>query len=63
MNIGENIRTLRKAKGLSQKQLANLIGVTQPMVAQMERGTKAASLQLGVEIAKVLDCDIRELVS
>ncbi len=63
MNIGENIRNLRKAKGLSQKQLANLIGVTQPMVAQMERGTKAASLQLGVEIAKVLDCDIRELVS
>jgi transcriptional regulator with XRE-family HTH domain len=61
MNIGENIKTLRLSAEMSQEQLAEKVGVTQPMIAQIERGTKAVSLQLGKAIADVLECSVNDL--
>lgn len=63
MSVGENIRRKREAKGMTQKELAVAIGVGQSMMAQIERGTKSASLQLGAVIAKVLECEIADLVA
>lgn len=63
MSIGENIKRLRVENDLSQYELAERIGVTQPMVAQIERGTKVLTVPLGMEIAKVLHCDLKELIS
>ncbi len=62
MSIGENIRNLRFQKKLTQDELAKKVGVARSMIAQIERGTKALSMPLGVEIAKVLQCDIKELI-
>lgn len=39
MPLAEAIRDLRKSKGLTQTQLAVLIGVTQPFVTQLENGS------------------------
>lgn len=61
-NIGENIRTRRKALCMSQDNLATVIGVSVPMVCQIERGTKSVTLVLAVEIAKALQCDLNDLV-
>lgn len=62
MSIGKNIKTRREDMNLSQKDLASAIGISVPMICQIERGTKSVSLQLSVEIARVLQCDLNDLV-
>lgn len=38
MKIGETIRTYRKAKHLTQEEMANQLGVTAPAVNKWENG-------------------------
>lgn len=61
-SIGENIKARRQAMGMSQNNLASAVGVSVPMICQIERGTKSVTLILGAEIAKVLQCDLNDLV-
>lgn len=53
-HIGEAIQQARRQKGLSQHQLAQQAGVTQPMVSLAERGKdmRVSTLQ---QIAAALD--------
>lgn len=37
---GKRIRELRQAKGMSQEELAEAAGVSQPMIAHIEAGRK-----------------------
>ena len=62
MSIGENLRALRMKRGLTQGELAEMVGVTRAFLCQIERGTKNPSLQVSVEIARVLQCNLGELV-
>lgn len=62
MSIGENIKNRRKSAGMSQNDLAAAVGVSVPMICQIERGTKSVTLMLGAEIAKILQCDLNDLV-
>lgn len=61
MSIGENVKRLRIAARMSQSELAERVNVSAPMICQVERGTKAPSLQLAMEIANVLGCEVNEL--
>ena len=60
--IGTTIRNIRTAKGMTLTELAKAVGVSQPMLTQVERGTKTLSIPLGVEIAKALGCSIEDLI-
>ena len=40
MNIGMNIKNRREKLGITQKQMAENLSLTQSMIAQVERGTK-----------------------
>lgn len=62
MNVGDNIRDIRKEKGLSQAELAEMVNITQSMLCQIERGTKVPSLPLSAEIAKILNCSLESLL-
>ena len=62
MSVGANIRRIREEKGISQKQISEKVGVSQAMICQIERGTKNPSLQIGMEIAKVFNCTVDELL-
>lgn len=62
MNVGANIRRIRRAKEISQEQLAQKVGISQSMICQIERGTKAVTLSLSVEIAAALCCDLNCLI-
>ena len=61
VSIGESIRTRRLEKGLTQAELAKRVSVSGPMIAQIERGTKAPSLPLAAAITKVLGCSLDDL--
>lgn len=63
MALAENVKRLREEKGLTQSELANLIGVAQPMVAQYEKGMKVPTIITGVLLAKRLGTTCEELVT
>lgn len=63
MAFSEKVKQLREEKGLTQAELANLIGVTQPTVAQYEKGIKVPTIITGVLLAKRLNTTCEELVS
>ena len=63
ISVGENIRNAREAANLKQVDLAEMAGITQAMLSQIERGTKNPSLQIAAEIAKILDCSLDSLLS
>ena len=60
MSIGANIRSRREALGLSQAHVAEETGISQSMMNQIERGTKNPSLQVSLEIARILQCKVEE---
>lgn len=62
MNVGASIRAIREKKGMSQAELAEKVNVTQSMLCQIERGTKAPSLPLSTEIAAALGCTLNDIV-
>jgi transcriptional regulator with XRE-family HTH domain len=55
--VGANIRRLRKAKGLTQEQLAHESGVAMRYVAGVERGEENPSLKFLVKIAEALEVE------
>jgi len=61
MSVGENIRRRRLDAGLRQEDVAKRVGVTQAMLAQIERGTRNPSLQVGLAIAEMLSCSVESL--
>ncbi len=61
MSIGENIKRLRLECELTQGELAQKVGVTQSMIAQIERGTKVPTMPLGREIADAVGHSVEEL--
>lgn len=61
MTIGEKIRSRREERGITQVELSKTLEISQPMLAQIERGTKVPSMPLGKRIAEVLECKLEEL--
>jgi transcriptional regulator with XRE-family HTH domain len=46
MNVGDNIKKLRKEKGLQQKQIAIELGIDQSNYNKIENGKREPSLDL-----------------
>lgn len=63
MNIGENIRKIRKQKGLTLKELGKIIGVSEQAVGQYERGDRNLKIEMLIKIAATLNIDLLELTS
>ena len=53
--IGQNIRATRLARGVTQQELANRIGVTFQQVQKYETGTNGVRGSRLVQIAKALN--------
>ena len=60
--VGARIKQLREAKGLHQKELGEIVGVTDPMITMIERGTRQVSAPLLGDLAKTLGCTTDWLV-
>ena len=55
---GHQIARLRIQRGLTQTQLAEIVGTHQPSIARLENGSSAPSLSYLERIAKALDARI-----
>lgn len=51
----------RKARGLSQQTLADMLGVSRQTVISLEKGRYDPSLPLAFKLARVFSCSIEEL--
>ena len=63
MTTGELIREARKKKGLTQRELGELLGMSDVGVAQWEKGLRNPRLETRQRIAKALDIDVTALMS
>lgn len=59
--LGEQIRRLRKARGLSQQEVALRATLSTGLVSQIERGLSSASVRVLARLADALDVGIAEL--
>jgi transcriptional regulator with XRE-family HTH domain len=55
--VGQNIRLFRRAKGITQEVLAEMVDVSGSYIGYLERGKKSPSLDLLVKIADVLSVE------
>ncbi len=60
-HIGEKIKRLRIAKGISTKDLAKKANITAGMISQLERGSTQGSVETLRKIAKVLNTTLASL--
>ncbi len=60
--IGQRIRKYRKACGFSQEQLAEQVGISVTHMSHIETGNTKLSLQVFVDIAKVLEVQTDDLL-
>jgi predicted transcriptional regulator len=56
--IADSVSERRVAKGLSQRQLAELCGTTQSAIARLERGGRPPRIDTLLRIADALDCEL-----
>jgi transcriptional regulator with XRE-family HTH domain len=56
--IADNVADRRQAKGLSQRELAEIVGTTQSAIARLERGGRPPRIDTLLRIADALDCDL-----
>lgn len=55
------IREIREKKGLSQKKLSKLSGVSSSHIGYLENGEREPTISVLCKIAKALNVDIKEL--
>lgn len=60
--IGEQIKTARKAKGVSQEELAVRLGVVRQTVSKWENGMSVPDADVLIQIAELLDVPVSQLL-
>ncbi len=61
-NLAQNIRRLREAHNMSQRQIANLSGIPRPTWASLETGAANPTLAVLNKAASALNVSIEELI-
>jgi transcriptional regulator with XRE-family HTH domain len=59
--VGLNLQALRRAKGLSQEELAHRAKIHQTYLSGVERGKRNPSVMVLARIAEALQADIEDL--
>ena len=62
MMLNENIKAIRKQRGLSQEELAIRLHVVRQTVSKWEKGLSVPDSDMLVKIAEVLEVSIGELL-
>lgn len=63
MTIGIKIKEIRKEQGITQKQLANLTGLSEISIRKYENGDRNPKIENVKKIAKALNVDVFTIVN
>lgn len=63
MKFGDNLKTLRKLKKMSQEELAEKVGVSRQSVSKWETGEAYPEMNNILELCKIFHCNIGELIN
>lgn len=63
MTFGEKLKELREQKGLSQRQVASILGYDAPMYNRIERGERQMRREILDKVAKLYDVPLDYLIS
>lgn len=61
-DLGHQIQRLRKARGMSQDDLARAAGASRNIIGRYERGESQPSAELAARLAAALDVTVGELL-
>lgn len=61
LKMRNNIKTLRKARGLRQEDMAKLLGVSRQTIVAMENDKYDPTLELAIKTARLLDRPVEEI--
>lgn len=62
MKFHKRLKTLRNDKGFTQKQLADVLNTTVSAISHYENGTREPSLDMLIQIAKLLSVSVDYLI-
>ncbi len=60
--FGEKLRTLRKRRGLTVRQLAAMLGITHSHIVGLEKSKHKPSVELVIKLADLFDVSIDRLL-
>lgn len=61
-NFAENLRTLRTARGMSQKELASRLSLTSSVISAYENNIRMPSYDVLFRLASIFNCTCDELL-
>lgn len=59
--LGKRIRELRKSRGLTQEQVAEMIGMEPPNISKMENGFHFPKLENIEKLSRIFNVEVKEL--
>ena len=62
-SIGRAISKYRQAVGLTQAQLAEILGISNDAVSRMERGKSVPSVLRLLELSEIFGCEVADLLT
>ena len=63
MKLYNKLSYYRRLRGISQKQLADLIGVTPGTISHYESGRRLPNIQMALKLAQILEVSVEDLFS
>lgn len=63
MTFGENLKSIRNKKRLSQREFAAQVGLSQSYLGDLENNRKNISIYVAVNLAKQLNISINKLIN
>ena len=58
----ENLRRIRKAKGITMKQLGEMVSVSESMIGMVETGKRNPSFELLLKLGEALGCTVMDII-
>lgn len=60
--VADAVAERRRAKGMTQAQLAKVFGRHQPFIANIESGERRIDMVELIELAEIIDLDVHSLI-
>lgn len=62
IHLGERIRELRKAAGMTQVEMAKQLDTQHPQIGRLERGEANSTIGMMAKVASVLGVSLKDLL-